>query len=314
MENRQAGIVDARRGPVTVLAGALAALAVASSVVGLIASGGPGRQTVTTARGASATLYGEGLYGADTWLIGIGNRGQDAAMLLIEVPILLLVLRWYRRGGRVAPAALAGVLGFFSYYYVSMTFGTAQNRLFPVYVAAASLAGFALANLASRINVSAVGDAIPERPGRRALATYLFAVAAALVLAWLPELITTTVTGDIAQAVGPYTSSATHALDLGLVVPVAVLAAAKLLRNRSSGRVLTLIMLVINVCVGTLLMGQGVAQLVVGVPLTPAEIVAKMLTFAVLTLVAGGLLARLLRASIHPSMSSPNSGLPHHRP
>ena len=277
----------------------LAALAMVSSIVGLTVSGGPGRHTVVTARGATVTLYGEGLYAADTWMIGIGNRGQDGAILLVEVPILLLALRWYRRGGRVAPAALAGVLAFFSYYYVSMSFATAQNRLFPVYVAAASLAGFALVIVASRMSVSRIADAVPEPPGRAALTTYLLAVAAALTLAWLPELVTTTMTGDIAQAVGPYTSSATHALDLGLVVPVAVLAAANLLRRRPSGRVLTLIMLVVNLCVGTLLVGQGLAQLVSGVPMTPAEIVAKMLTFAVLTLVAGGLLARLAWVGVH---------------
>lgn len=271
----------------------LAALTVVSSVVGLTVSGGPGRHTATTARGAAVALYGEGVYAADTWLIGVGNRGQDGAILLVEVPILLLALRWYRPRGRVAPVALAGVLAFFSYYYVSMTFATAQNRLFPVYVAAASLAGFSLVTVASKMNVSRIADAIPEHPGRAALTTYLLAVAAALTLAWLPELVATTITGDIAQAVGPYTSSATHALDLGLVVPVAVLAAAKLLRRRPSGRALTLIVLVVNVCVGTLLIGQGLAQLVSGVPMTPREIVAKMLTFAVLTLVAGGLLARL---------------------
>ena len=70
--------LDTRGGSVTILSNALAALAIASSAVGLIASGGPGRQTVTTARGAPATLYGEGLYAADTWLIGVGNRGQYA--------------------------------------------------------------------------------------------------------------------------------------------------------------------------------------------------------------------------------------------
>ena len=84
-KERQPAVVTA-----TVLVGILAALAVTSSLVGLVASDGPGRHTVTTARGAAAILYGEGLYGADTWLIGIGNRGQDAAILLVEVPILLL--------------------------------------------------------------------------------------------------------------------------------------------------------------------------------------------------------------------------------
>jgi hypothetical protein len=69
--------------------------------------------------GAAVTLYGEGIYAADSWLIGVGNRGQDIAILLIEVPFLLVALRWYRRGGPVAAAVLTGVLAFFTYYYIS---------------------------------------------------------------------------------------------------------------------------------------------------------------------------------------------------
>jgi hypothetical protein len=59
-------------------------------LIGLFASGGTGRQLVQTARGATVILYGEGLYAADTWLIGAGNRGQDVAMLIFELPVLLL--------------------------------------------------------------------------------------------------------------------------------------------------------------------------------------------------------------------------------
>ena len=99
---------------------------------------------------------------------------------------------------------------------------------------------------------------------------------------------------------GPYTSAATEALDLGLVVPVAVIAAVQLLRQRPLGSVLALIMLVINVCIGVVLIAQGIAQLVSGVPLTAGEIITKMLTFAALTLVAGGLLARMA----HPGASN----------
>jgi hypothetical protein len=282
------------------LIGALAALAATSSLIGLLTTGGPGRQVVQTARGATATLYGEGLYAADTWLIGAGNRGQDLAMLIFELPVLLLVLRWYRRGSAVAPAVAAGVLAFFTYYYVSQVFGVAQNRLFPLYVAAACLAGSALVLVASRLNVNEVAAALPAQPGRRVLAAYLIAVAAALTLAWLPGMIITAVTGDIAEAVGPYTSAATEALDLGLVVPVAVIAAVQLLRQRPLGSVLAFIMLVINVCIGMVLIAQGIAQLVSGVPLTAGEIITKMLTFAVLTLVAGGLLARMA----HPGASN----------
>ena len=67
----------------------------------------------------------------------------------------------------------------------------------------------------------------------------------------------TAVSGDIAEAVGPYTSAATEALILGLSLPVAVIAAVQLLRQRPLGRVLALIMLVVNVCIGVVLMAQG---------------------------------------------------------
>jgi hypothetical protein len=288
---------------VTVLCGILAVLAATSSLIGLVVTGGPGRHVVTTARGGSVTVYGQGIYAADSWLIGAGNRGQDVAILLVEVPLLLLSLRWYRRGGPVAAAALTGVLAFFTYFYVSMTFATAQNRLFPLYVAAASLAGFALVVVARRLDSVRIAAALPDRPGRMALAIYLLAVAAALTLAWLPGLVMTAVRADIAAKVGPYTSSVTDALDLGLVVPIAVIAAVQLLRRRPEGNVLALVMLVVNVCIGILLMAQGVAQLASGVPMTIGEIIVKMLTFAVLTLVAGGLLIRMARAAVQQPTS-----------
>jgi hypothetical protein len=98
------------------------------------------------------------------------------AILLVEVPFLLLALQWYRRGGPVAAAALTGVLAFFIYYYLSMTFATAQNRLFPLCVAAARLAGFALVVVARGMDPSGIAGALPDWPGRTALATYLLAV------------------------------------------------------------------------------------------------------------------------------------------
>lgn len=150
--------------------------------------------------------------------------------------------------------------------------------------------------VASRLDAEAVAGRLPARPGRWALSVYLFAVAAALIMAWLPGMIRTAVTGEIAAAVGPYTSAVTDALDLGLVVPVAVIAAVQVLWRRPQGRVLAFIMLVINVCIGVLLLAQGLSQLISGVPMTVGEIIGKMLTFVALTLVAGGLLARMALA------------------
>ena len=74
-------------------------------------------------------------------------------------------------------------------------------------------------------------------------------------------MVMTAITGDIAAKVGPYTSSVTDALDLGLVVPVEVLAAIQLIRGRAPRAVSDSGDAVRHVCIGIVLMAQGVAQL-----------------------------------------------------
>jgi hypothetical protein len=275
----------------------LAALSVVAALAGTAGTGGAGRRTVETVRGAAVTLYGEGLYEFDTLLVGAGNRGQDLVILLVEVPVLLLCVRWYRRGSLAASLALPGVLAFFVYLSASMTFASAQNRMFVVYVAMLTVAMFALVLALMPLDPGVVKEAFPPRPAPVTLAIYLFAVAAALSLAWVPDLVSTTLSGDAARLVGPYTSMVTHALDLGLVVPVVCLAGVQLIRRRATGYLLAVVILVLNVCIGALLLGAGLAQLIADVPLTAGEIVAKMLSFAVLTVVAGGLLGALYRSA-----------------
>ncbi len=288
----------ARDLPVLVMGVLLAAAAALAAALGLLIGGGPGRHVVETVRGVEVTLEGHGLYRWDTWLLGAGMRGQDLVVLLVEVPALLLVLRWWWRSESVvAPVVLLGQLAFFLYLSLSLSLGNAQNQAFACYVAASALSGFALLRLAPRVDVDAVARALPQVPGRRVLVAYLGGVALALTAAWLPEVVAGALGADLSRSIGPYTSQVTHALDLGVVVPVAVLAAVEVQRGAARGRVLATALLVLNVCIGLLLLAQGVAQVGDGVPLTVQDLVARMLTFAVLTLVAGGLLVRMALAA-----------------
>jgi hypothetical protein len=54
-------------------------------------------------------------------------------------------------------------------------------------------------------------------------------------------------------------------------------------------------MLSLNVALGAALAAQGVAQLSAGVAVRPGEVIGAMASFAVMTVVAGALLLRLLR-------------------
>jgi hypothetical protein len=273
----------------------LAIVVAVAAAAGLFASGGPGPHEVATARGQSVAVYGTGLYRADSWLIGVGNRGTDAVTLFLEVPVLLMALAAYRRRSLRGTVVLVGVLGWLLYYYASMSLYTAYNRLFGLYVVAFGLALFAAPLALRSIDPVHFGAVFPSRPSRRLLVGYLACLAGALTVAWLPALIAAAVTGDLPARLDVYSTEVTWALDLGVVVPAVAVTGWLLHRHAVWGPLAVTAMLALNVALGAALAAQGVAQLAVGVPVKPGEIVGAMASFAVMTAVAASLLMPLMR-------------------
>jgi hypothetical protein len=270
-------------------------LAAIAAAVGLFSADGPGATGATSLRGQATDLYGAGVYRFDSVLVGVGNRGADAVTLFLEVPALAVALTAYRRRSLRAAIALLGILGWTLYYYASMSLYTAHNRLFPVYVALFAASLFALPMAFASVDAESFARSFPSRPSRTALMIYLGALAAGLTFAWAPAMLTSAVTGDLPARLGAYSTEVTWALDLGVVVPAVAATAVLLHRRAPLGPLAATAMLSLNVALGVALLGQGVAQLLADVPMTPGERVGGMASFAIMTMVAGILLGRLAR-------------------
>jgi hypothetical protein len=280
---------------VLVLGWVVVLLAGVAAAVGLFSSGGPGASAVTSLRGQATDLYGTGLYRFDSVLIGVGNRGTDAVTLFLEVPALAVALAAYRRGSLRAAIAVVGILGWMLYYYASMSLYTAYNALFPVYVVVFAASLFALQMAFVSVDRERFAGSFPSRPSRTALMIYLGALAVALTLAWAPAMLAGALSGTLPARLGGYSTEVTWALDLGVVVPAVAATALLLYRRSALGPLAATAMLALNVALGVALFGQNVAQLLADVPMTPGERIGGMASFAVMTLVAGVLLGRLVR-------------------
>jgi hypothetical protein len=245
--------VQPGRRSVSVLTLVIAVLSSVAALAGVLTAGGPGTHEVSSLRGAPVTLYGEGLFAFDTWLLGVGNRGQDLIVLLVEIPLLLAALAAYRRGWLRGQVALAGVLSFFLYYYASMTFATAQNWVFPLYVAVFAAALFAFVRVFSSIDADQVSSRFPRRHARPRPRRHRPRRRPGRGAATAPHPAWPRADSDRAGAERGHRAGAHGA-------------------------------------------GQGAAQLLAGVPMTPGEILSKMLTFAALTVVAGAVLSVMVRA------------------
>ncbi len=283
---------------------AIVVLAALASVVGVFSGGGPGRREVVGLHGARVVLYGIGLFRDDTLLIGAGNRGQDAVVLFGAVPVLAVLLARVRRGDLRARVLLTGMFGFFAYYYyASMCFATAFNRIFPLYVVLLGAYTFGFVISVSRLDALRVAAAFPRAPSPRVLAAYLLTVAGLLTAVWLPPMAQALVTGEPPTLVNTYTSETTWALDLALIVPIAVWAAVLALRTRAAGLLAALMIMVLNLAIGLVLIGQAVAQ-VMAHALSTAEVLGLVATFAVLTCVGAVLLYLILTRCTTPGRAA----------
>jgi hypothetical protein len=258
---------------------------VVAAGAGLLVGGGHGRATVTTVRGETVELFGEGLYRFDTLLGGSGYRGVDLAVLLVALPLLAGSLVLARRGSLRGRLLLVGTFAFFLYDYASLAFGAAYNELFLLYVVlfSTSLFGFLLA--VATVDLAELDRAISPAMPRRAIAGVMFATLGVLAVVWVGPALAALLEGEPPAVLGTYTTMPTWVLDIGIILPAALIGGIFVLRRDPLGYLIASTTFVVTLMLGPALTLMTVSQLAAGVTFTPAEIVGPVAGFLVLAFV-----------------------------
>jgi hypothetical protein len=270
-------------------------LALVQAGVGLFYQAGGAPFPFTTLHGQAVQMNGQGMYAMDTYFKAPIFRGTDAITLLICIPLLVIALLLYRRGSLRGNLLLVGALGFFLYNSASVALGVAYNNLFLLYVAffSASLFAFILAftaidrqDLADRLSAS--------RLPHRGMAILMFVSGAALLAAWLGDILAALFAGTV-PAIASYTTEVTYVFDLGIIAPLSALTGILLLRHAPIGYLLSALMLIILAIVGLMVTSQSVFQMLAGITLTPGQFIGKAGSFMVLAVIAAWMAARLFQ-------------------
>ncbi len=228
--------------------------------------------TVQTLRGETVTIAGQGLYYYDSVAGAAQERAGDVVTLALGIPLLLVATALYARDSLRGRLLLAGTLGYFLYTYASLSFLTAYNPLFLVYVALFSLSLFAFVLSLLSIDIKALaGQFAPTLP-RRGIAALLFVLAGFLTLAWLGRIIPALLANKPPVGLESYTTLVIQALDLGVIAPTAALAGVLLLRRQPWGYLLASVMLIKGLTMGTAVSAMGVGMVLAGAPPSPVEL------------------------------------------
>ncbi|MBE0669214.1 MAG: hypothetical protein IH588_01380 [Anaerolineales bacterium] len=256
--------------PLKWLIPAIIVLTFVATLAGLLPGEGQ-PYSLTNFRGEEVTINARGLYYWDTVSSVAQMQANDLVTLALGLPLLAISFWQTLRGSLRGRLLLAGTLGFILYTYITMCFGAAYNKLFLVYVALFSLSLFAFILSMMSFDLKTLPSHFSDNLPRGWIAGLLFFAAAFLSLAWLGR-IAATFAPDTIPTLENTTSMFIQVMDLGIIVPLCVLAGILLLRRRAWGYLLASVGLMkfLTMGIAVSLMALNMAR--VGVPVSAVEL------------------------------------------
>lgn len=231
---------------------------------------------------ALAGLASPQTYGRNPATIIPALRGQDL-VTLVALPALAAALYRSWLGSTRATLIWLGVLSYMLYTYTGAAIGYYFDALTPLYILLFSLTLFTMGLVVGGLDAGATATHFDATTPRRAMAGYLALIGlflAALELGQIVQYIgTRELPAGVALAGGG--SYFVYGLDLGIVVPLAVLGAVWLWRGHAWGYVVAGLVVTKATTMGLALLAMNWFMLRAGLPFDAAELLAVYAFLAV---------------------------------
>lgn len=280
---------------INILSLIVAISAAIAAAIGLFWTDGGSSYSFSTLRGQTARIYGQGIYQYDTLFFGAGFKGQDAVVLFLGVPLIIIAVTLTQRGSVGGQLLLTGMLGYFLYVYASMALGAAYNRLFLLYIIIFSTSFFAFIQAFASVDLDLIASRIPSELPTRGLAIFMFAAGLITLFVWGAPLVTALISGGPPERMDSYTTMVTYALDLAIITPATFLCAILVLRGEPLGYVIAVPLLTLIILLAPQIILSTVFQRSAGVPFSTGEMVGPVAGFVILGVLASWLFITILK-------------------
>lgn len=262
-----------------------------AAALGVFGRGSGETASAVSIRGERFEYVTDGVYAYNAERVVAEGVGWDIVTLLLAVPALLLTVPGLVRGSLRARLLALGLLSYFFYQYFMYAMYWALGPLFPVFIALFVAAAVGIVRIVGTIDVASLPDRLGDTFPRKGMAVFSLAVGLLLVGMWT-RLIATALSGDVTGALYGGTTLSVQALDLGIVVPIAITTAVLLWRERPAGYLLATALAIKGVSMAAAIC----AMLVVAAVVEGSLDVAGFGTFAIITVAAGTLAYRMFRS------------------
>lgn len=258
---------------ISLLVISISLLSIFASVVGIFSDGGPGPYQIQSFRGETINIHGKGLYGQDSVSVAAQGIAQDIVTLALGVPLLIIALYLSLKGSLKGRLLLAGTLGYFLYTYVSYVFLWMYNPMFIVYVMLMSASFFGFTLTLMSVDIDNLSQAFDKKLPVRFLGGFQIFFAVAICLLWLGKIMPSITTGSVPAGLEHYTTLVIQGLDLGFIVPAAMLSGILLIKRKPFGYLLSSVIIMKGFTMGAALTAMIIGQYLAGVSMSIVEII-----------------------------------------
>lgn len=258
---------------VTILVILIAILSLFASVCGIFSSGGNGQHEITSFYGNTVSIYGKGLYRNDSVSVAAQGIAQDIVTIILGLPLLIASLYFSRKGLLKGRFLLSGTLGYFLYTYTSYSFLWMYNSLFLIYVILMSTSFFAFLLTMMSFDVGKLPLCFNEKLPVKFLGGFFIFIGISIGLMWIGRIVPPLLAHSIPPSLEHYTTLPIQALDLGFMVPVAILTGVFIIKKQPFGYLLSSVITVKEITMLTSITAMIIGQILLGVKVSLGEVI-----------------------------------------
>lgn len=249
---------------------------------------------VENVNGDIVKIFGNGLYKHESYFKAPINKGTDAIILFIVIPLFFSTVLLYKKNLLKIRLLHLGLLSCLLYYSASIAFGVSYNILFLVYLILFSSCLFTFIIGINSIEKKRVEQCIMPKLPHKSVAVFLV-IAGLSVFVWLIEIIGSIKTGNPPGVIGNNTTEPTFVIDIGIIAPCAFYSAFLVFKRKPLGYILSIILLTLNSIIGLIVISQTIFQNMYGVGISLNEFIPYVSVFVIMSLVATALNIKSLR-------------------
>lgn len=197
---------------------------------------------------------------------------QEIVTLFIVIPILLFSLFLANKGYLKGKIMLTGILGYLLYMYATYCFVAVYNKFFLLYVLLMSLSFFGfILNMYQLVMLRK--EIFFYKTSNKYIGFSSIILGLTILFMWLGKLVPPLIRGTVPSNLEHYTTFPIQALDMGIIVPVAIISGIAVIKEHVLGYLLIPVVTIKGVAMFFAIDAMLLSMFINNVPVSTSELI-----------------------------------------